>query len=137
MKWTGGCLCGAIRYEVKVKPTYVGHCHCKQCRRFTGSAFMTGAVFPADSVEWTTQKPTLYPSSPGVDRGFCPTCGSSLSFHRPTKGRVALHIGSLDRPEDLDMREPREFEASHTFFPEKIPWVHVEDDLPRFDRFPT
>jgi hypothetical protein len=135
MKWTGGCLCGAIRYEVRAKPTYVGHCHCDRCRRFSGAAFVTGATFPADAVEWTTQKPTLYPSSPGVDRGFCPTCGSSLTFQRP--GRIFLLIGSLDRPEDIDMREPREFEASHTFFPERIPWVHVEDDLPRFDRFPT
>jgi adenylate cyclase len=135
MKWTGGCLCGAVRYEVRGKPTFVGHCHCDRCRRFLGAAFATGATFPADAVAWTKEKPTLYPSSPGVDRGFCPTCGSSLTFQRP--GRVFLLIGSLDRPEDIDMREPREFEASHTFFSEKIPWVHVEDDLPRFDRFPT
>jgi len=135
MKWTGGCLCGAIRYEASGMPSYVGHRHCDRCRRVSGAAFLSGVTFRADSVEWTTQPPTLYPSSPGVDRGFCPNCGSSLTFQRP--GRMFLLIGSLDRPEDIDMSAPREFEASHVFFPEKIPWVQIEDDLPRFDRFPT
>lgn len=135
MKWTGGCFGGAIRYEATGKPAYVGHCHCNRCRRVSGAACVTGATFPADSVKWTAKKPTLYPSSPGVDRGFCPTCGSYLTFQRP--GRIFLLIGSLDEPEQIDMREPREFEASHCFLSEKLSWIHIEDELPRYDRFPT
>lgn len=133
MAWTGGCLCGAIRYEVREDPIYIGHCHCNRCRRSSGAAFLTAALFPEGSIEWTTQTPKLYSSSAHVDRGFCPKCGSSLTFQSP--GRLLLLIGSLDRPEDIDMSEPRRFEANHVFFSEKLPWIHIKDDLPRFDRF--
>ena len=133
--WTGGCLCGAIRYEVRGDPIYIGHCHCSRCRKSSGAAFLTAALFPKDSIQWTTQVPKLYPSSAGVDRGFCPDCGSSLTFQSP--GRLLLLIGSLDRPEEIDMSDPRRFEANHVFFSEKLPWFHIEDNLPRFDRFAT
>ena len=134
MEWTGGCLCGAVRYEVSGDPSYVGHCHCDRCRRFSGAAFITGAMFPSDCVAWIKDKPTLYLSSPGVDRGFCSNCGSSLTFQRP--GRIFLLIGSLDRPQDIDMRAPRMFESNHVFVAEQIPWVHIEDGLPRYEQFP-
>jgi hypothetical protein len=91
-------------------------------------------MFPSNSFAWTKGKPTLYPSSPGVYRGFCANCGSSLTFQRP--GRIFLLIGSLDRPQDIDMRAPRKFESNHVFVAEQIPWVRFEDDLPCYEKFP-
>ncbi len=135
MTHSGGCLCGAIRFEAVGEPTVVLHCHCDRCRRFSGAAFLTGILFSSGSVSWATEKPALYPSSPDVDRGFCPRCGSSLTFQRP--GRIYVLVGSLDDPDSIDMSEARTCEANHVFAAEKISWIHVDDDLPQFDRYPT
>jgi hypothetical protein len=48
MEWTGGCLCGDIRFKAGKDPVWVGHCHCTLCRKQTGTAFTTGAIFAED-----------------------------------------------------------------------------------------
>ncbi len=78
MEWTGGCLCGAVRYRTEAEPLWIAHCHCAMCRKATGAAFGTYAGFPAGSVEWTEGEPTLYRSSSEVERGFCSKCGGTL-----------------------------------------------------------
>ncbi len=75
------------------------------------------------------EEPTVYESSPGVERGFCPTCGSTLSFARPGRGEVNLMVGSLDDPNVI---EP----VVHIFAEQRLTWLQMDDGLPAHHRFP-
>ena len=67
-KTTGGCLCGAIRYEADEPPNQVYACHCRMCQRHTGSAFWAGAKFPPDTFRFTKGEPKVYRSSKILER---------------------------------------------------------------------
>ncbi|MER8390220.1 GFA family protein [Mesorhizobium sp. M1380] len=86
---TGGCLCGAASIRLKGQPTRVGICHCHDCRRTSGSAFVCFAVWPRSSYEDTGNLHTF------AGRSFCPTCGSRLVSLREDEAEVM--IGSLDQ----------------------------------------
>ncbi len=119
----GGCLCGAVRYQARGEPVGVAHCHCQSCRRATGGAVATWAGFPMDRVEVIAGEIARYASSPGVERGFCGTCGSPLSYQGAAFGTdIYLTIGSFDEPGALPP-------TSHTFTEERIPWLHVDENL--------
>jgi len=87
----GGCVCGAIRYEIAREPLRVYACHCTDCQRFTGSAFAIGVVVPADAFHVTGPETRLVPN--GVTEGgrrkrvaVCPECGTRL-FGEPRPDR--------------------------------------------------
>ncbi|MCF6370281.1 GFA family protein [Rhizobium halophilum] len=91
---SGGCLCGNVKYSVKGPPLRVGLCHCAVCRKESGSAFVTFAVWPAHSFE-TAGEIAIFGG-----RGFCRSCGSRL--FNPQDGEVEVRLGSLDMaPTDL------------------------------------
>jgi hypothetical protein len=126
MEWTGGCLCGAVRYRAGTDPIRVVNCHCGICRRISGAAFMTFVHFPADEFAWTGAQPTRYRSSADAERGFCSVCGSTLSMHETVlTDRVQVSLGSLDRP---DLVRPDD----HVWTSSQLPWLEVVDNLPRF-----
>jgi hypothetical protein len=90
----GGCRCGAVRYEVHGEPTMVGLCHCTDCRKETGSAFLAYADWPLEKFKVSGDFNTY------EGRSFCPLCGSRL-FHLGNE-RAEVCIGSLDAaPTDL------------------------------------
>ena len=72
---TGGCMCGAVRYEAVGEALDIGYCHCHSCRRHTGAPVVTFVVFEADNVHFTGRERRIYESSPGVARAFCGQCG--------------------------------------------------------------
>ena len=83
MSATGGCLCGAVKYEISDAPSTMGVCHCKNCQRQAGSAFSTLAVVPKDQFKFVHGEPKLYldgdtKSGNQVERYFCGTCGCLL-----------------------------------------------------------
>jgi len=84
----GGCLCGAIQYEVNGPLFDVSNCHCSMCRRFHGAAFSTYAKFNAKDFRWLRGEADLrvYESSPGKGWAFCRKCGSSLGL--PSEGKL-------------------------------------------------
>lgn len=126
MEWTGGCLCGRVRYLASTDPIRAVNCHCGTCRRTSGAAFMTFVHFPAGAFAWTGAEPTRYRSSADAERGFCAACGSTLSMHEAVLAdRVQVSLGSLDRP---DLVRPDD----HVWTSSQLPWLEVVDDLPRF-----
>ena len=125
----GGCLCGAVRWRANGAPLRVAHCHCEMCRRTSGAAFVTGAVFPADAISWEAGKPRLFQSSSDARRGFCTRCGSWLSWHFRDE-RIMMTVGTFDRPESV---QPE----MHTMAEAQLSWLKLDDGLPRHARWPT
>ncbi len=125
---SGGCLCGAIRYEVKGEPDDACVCHCTNCQRWSGSAFIAGAGFRNDTVVWNTD-PAFFALSDKCERSFCPKCGSSLAFHY-SGGQVWVTLGTLDDPEQLKPQY-------HQFTERELSWACMSDDLPRHEQAPA
>ena len=126
MEWTGGCLCGAVRYRAAGAPERVAHCHCGMCRRVSGAPFITAAAFAQTTFAWTKGEPAVYRSSAEAERGFCARCGSTLSFRFfASHDWIYVFVGSLDRPQDV-------VPADHIFTATQLPWIHLDDSLPRF-----
>lgn len=101
--FTGGCLCGAVRYRSEKAPMIVAHCHCEDCRRSSGTGHCTHVVVPADAFS-VTGEVKLYsrPADSGniVNRGFCPNCGSAVySTNDGMPDLTFPRASSLDDPE--------------------------------------
>ncbi|MEM7508005.1 MAG: GFA family protein [Pseudomonadota bacterium] len=116
----GGCMCGAVRYAASGQPLHTGYCHCRSCRHHSGAAVAGMLVFERRNVRITGAL-RLYPSSPGVQRGFCGACGTSLSWQH--ESLISLHIGTLDDP---DAHPP----TLHWRWEERSPWIGHADTLP-------
>ena len=117
----GGCLCGAIRFAVDGAPKWTSYCHCASCRRHTGAPVSAYAGFERSNVRITKGHLTRFSSSPGVHRGFCASCGSTLTYEGerwPTE--IHFHVGAFDRPQDFPP-------TGHAFKEERLPWLHVDD----------
>lgn len=124
---TGGCLCGDVRYEVTAPLERASHCHCGMCRKQHGAAFGTYASARRDAFRWTTGEERIarFASSPGIERGFCPRCGSTLFWDEIADDRrFGLALGTVDG-------DPGVRPALHIFVGAKAPWYEIADDLPR------
>lgn len=117
----GGCLCGAVRFSGRLSDPGVVACHCGQCRRWSGhvwaSFHLDAPVIEGEALRW-------YRSSPGAERGFCATCGTSL-FWRPM-GRETLSVspGAIDDPAGLKLCE-------HIHVADKGDYYQIADDVPQ------
>lgn len=125
MPITGGCMCGAIRYEATVEPQEAGYCHCRMCQKVMGNLFNSYVTFPSEAFRVTQGEPKLYKSSTWIERVFCGNCGTQV-FDRYLSGNdlVNANIGSLDHPEDWPP-------TIHYGVESQIPWLTIQDDLPR------
>ncbi len=121
---TGGCLCGAVRYEASEAPKDSGYCHCSMCQRWTGAPASAFVVFSFAALRITRGKPKFYQSSLKVDRGFCSDCGSALFVRYPETDEFCVSIGSLD---DAASAPPQR----HSGIESQLPWFVLADDLPR------
>jgi hypothetical protein len=99
MAWTGGCQCGAVRYQLLTPPEHASICHCRMCQRACGQPFMAFARVRDENLRWTRGRPATFASSNIVERGFCGACGTPLTYRRLAGGTVSVTIGSLDDPE--------------------------------------
>ena len=123
MEWTGGCLCGAVRYRASEAPKYASYCHCGMCRKASGAPFTGFVEFPEAAVEWTKGQAKQYISSNGVVRRFCGACGSSFTFE--ADGVLFVSLGSLDAPERVVF-------DCHAYTEFRLPGMEISDGLPQF-----
>jgi hypothetical protein len=127
-EWTGGCLCRAVRYRATKAPVRAVICHCEMCRKVSEAPLLAFVHFPLYAFEWTEGEPSYYRSSAEAERGFCSTCGSTVSMKESVLGdRVQVSLGSLDRPGDVTPDD-------HVWTRSQLPWLHIDDDLPRYPR---
>jgi hypothetical protein len=130
-KMTGGCMCGAVRYETTGESFGINHCHCQSCRKHNGAVVVTLAGFKADQITFSGDKRKIYGSSPGVGRAFCGKCGTPLTWEGDSDdlGSIfEMHISTFDNPDVL-------VPTAHAFDPERIPWFDIADNLPRYQGF--
>ena len=121
---TGGCLCGAVRYSVQGPLRPATACHCVQCRRTTGSFWMSTACADGD-LEMTRQDGLAwYQSSDFAKRGFCKICGSSLFWKAAALDRIAITPGTLDGDSGVHI-------AKHIFCADKGDYYEIADGLPQ------
>ena len=101
-KLSGGCACGAIRYECSVEPVLMFNCHCRDCQRASGSAYAAIVVVPKAAVQ-VRGDPRYHKIIGGagkaIERGFCSTCGSHVTDKLERLPDIlALQAASLDNP---------------------------------------
>ena len=124
---SGQCRCGSVRYRVHGDVLNAGHCHCESCRRTTSSPVTTYFTAHRSAVTLTGDSLRHYASSPGVERSFCGTCGSPMSYTGKTRpDEIDLFVATLDAGQSVEIKE-------HWYWGERVPWLHVEDDLPKED----
>src|SRR3712207_4521999 len=102
IRGTGGCLCGAVRYEVRGSLRPVVDCHCTQCRRTSGHFAAFTATRSENLVLTESEGLRWYRSSETARRAFCEICGSSLLWERAPGERVSIAAGTLDAPTGLE-----------------------------------
>ena len=121
---SGGCLCGAVRYQARGDLDNVVHCHCSMCRRASGAPVVTWVVLPRDGFAFTGAEPATYASSAHAVRRFCGRCGCAITFEddrRPQQ--VDVTVGSLDDPEAAIPKR-------HIWTESRLNWLHLDEHLP-------
>lgn len=132
-RYTGGCLCGSLRYEVEGKPLFTGYCFCADCRKASGSGFIPFMGFASSAVRFSGEARQFRSKSyKGTDsvRNFCPVCGGLVFGGEVGKDDShTIYAGSLD--------DPTSFHPEIAIFTRDRPaWVALPPDLPVFDTMP-
>ena len=126
---SGGCACGAIRYETDADPVLMLNCHCSDCQKASGSAYAAIVAVPKPAVRLTGE-PRYYKivgtSGKAIERGFCPNCGSQVTVKLERFPDVlGLQAGSLD--------DPSRYKPTMDVFTESAqPWDHMHPDTQKF-----
>ena len=124
----GRCFCGDIRFEVRGPESFACLCYCESCQRAAGAPVVAWATYPRDTFKATQGEMHWHRSSPGVTRGICCNCGSSISYENDKRpGEIDITVNSLDDPSSPTMR-------AHIWTEDKQPWFKIGDDLPVYER---
>ncbi|HVG50820.1 MAG TPA: GFA family protein [Xanthobacteraceae bacterium] len=131
MTVTGGCHCGAIRYEVTGKPLTHAFCHCTDCRRHAGAPMVSWSMYPQAALAVTKGTPKIYESSKDARRHFCAECGTGLFYYNEQMmpGIVDIQSSTYDNPDAVPVE-------AHVQVAERIGWMKTAHTLPEFERFP-
>lgn len=122
---TGGCQCGAIRYEFYAPLEGMHVCHCRMCQRATGGLFAALAGGKPENFAWTRGNPRFFASSNLARRAYCADCGTPLSFKYETPtARMYVTIGSLDDPEQARIEKQFGIES-------RLSWVKFCEEVPQ------
>jgi len=131
----GGCYCGGVRYRIAGRPVWSGHCHCRSCQMALGGAFATWAKVAAPDFLVTKGEVKICEKAPGIRRGFCGDCGTSLTYAaehevdgQDWKADAWFSAATLDDP---SIATPK----THVYISDRQPWVKLADGLPTFEEF--
>ena len=131
MTITGGCHCGAIRYQVEGNAKTHALCHCVDCRRHSGAPMVGWTMYRQSEVKVTKGTPKIYKSSPDGRRHFCPDCGTGLFYINDVMlpGIIDIQSATYDDPNAIPAR-------AHIQVADRIGWMKHAHELPEFERFP-
>ncbi|HEB58449.1 MAG TPA: GFA family protein [Gammaproteobacteria bacterium] len=129
--YQGGCLCGAVRFEIRGPIEDIVMCHCSQCRKVQGTAYATNGNVAANNFVFLSGEDNLttYAVSDDQNKYFCRTCGSPIMSRRASHpNQVRIRLGTIES--DIEERP-----GAHIFVGSKANWDEVADDVPQFDEF--
>jgi hypothetical protein len=126
----GGCSCGSVRYRLASEPLFVHCCHCLNCQRQTGSAFVINVLIEGDRVELLAGEPQAVdvPRDDGSKQRIhrCPECQVAVYSEYGTPAILFVRAGTLDEPSSVAP-------DVHIYTRSKLPWVRVPDDVAAFE----
>ena len=132
-KLSGGCLCGAVEYEVSGQIVRFTHCHCSRCRKASGTGHATNLILKPASVSWLKGESLVrrykVPQAERFATCFCTECGSPLPRIVPGLAMAVVPAGSLDKPPDV---RPQ----AHIFWDSRAEWSCPDGGLPVFAEYP-
>ena len=124
----GGCFCGAVRFEVEGPEKFACFCHCHSCQHAAGAPIVAWATYARETFRVSSGELHTYSSSPGVTRGICAACGTSISYeHAARPGEIDLTLNSLDDPSAPVLK-------AHIWVEDKAPWFEIGDELPVYEK---
>jgi len=136
--FSGGCACGAVRYECNAEPIMMLKCHCRDCQHITGGGFAAAILVPAKAFRLTRGElrhhftPSLAFPGGKHKRGFCANCGSRITgaerFDEPSNV-VGILAGSLDDPSWF---RPQ----CEIFTADAQPWDQIDASIPKYEHYP-
>ena len=129
---TGSCLCRSIRYTIDSDLGPIICCHCKRCRKSSGTAFVTSMPISRSNFRITAGKEIIktFHHEGGVDRAFCSDCGSQLfSTRASTPDIMRIRLGTLDTPIDSKV-------SSHIYTASKAEWYDILDGATQYSERP-
>jgi len=131
--YSGGCACGAVRFEMNQAPFYQGHCQCRKCQHMTGTGHSSMMVFRREAVKVTGTLSTwgfVADSGQTTLRHFCPTCGSPVYSRSAIRDDVlAFNAGNFDQVGNFKPEAVCYGGTGHA-------WDYMDPDLPKFDTMP-
>jgi hypothetical protein len=128
----GGCACGTVRYRLTARPMFVHCCHCLNCQRQTGSAFVINLLVEAEHVQLVSGdvQPTPAPRDDGSVQTIsrCPSCQVAVFSDYGWPELKFVRAGTLDDPSAVAP-------DVHIYTRSKVPWVSLPDGVPSFDKY--
>ena len=127
----GSCLCGQIRYELQGELSDFGYCHCRSCRKASGSAHGANAGVARDNFKLTDTRGFLreFESSTGKFRAFCTNCGSPIyAYLVKSRQSIRIRLGTLDSTFS-------KLAKAHTFVGDKASWEEIGEHIPQFEEW--
>ena len=131
---SGSCLCGGVAYEITGEAGQFWHCHCRRCRKATGTGHATNILLKPDTVTWTAGENLLrsfkVPDARRFATVFCSVCGSLMPRIAPDHSIAVVPAGTLDR-------DPGIRPQGRIFQDSKAEWSCGDVELPCFDTYPA
>jgi hypothetical protein len=129
----GGCACGAVGYRLAAMPMFVHCCHCRDCQRQTGSAFVINALIETERIALVAGEPQPVSVPTGSGRPHrifrCPTCATAVwSEYGGLAALRFVRVGTLDDPAALAP-------DVHIYTRSKLPWVRLPEGVPAFEAY--
>jgi hypothetical protein len=128
----GGCSCGAVRYRLTAEPLFVNCCHCLNCQRQTGSAFVINVLIEAPEVELLAGAPQVseVPRDDGSRQRIyrCPACQIAVFSVYTREEFRFVRAGTLDDPSSVAP-------DAHIYVRSKVPWVQIPAEVPAFEEY--
>ena len=126
-RFSGSCLCGRVRFEIEPPTRFCAHCHCSNCRRAHGAAFVTWVGLPDKQFHVIDGADALrrFTTDTGATRSFCKHCGSTLTYVGP-RWEGEVHVARANIPGEID-RSP----SGHVYVDHRPDWSSIDDSLPQ------
>jgi hypothetical protein len=132
-KFSGSCICGSVRYEIRGEPRVFFHCHCGRCRKSSGTGHASNIILKPDSAEWTAGESLLssfkVPEAERFRTVFCSRCGSPMPRVAPDLSVAVIPAGSLDH-------EPPISPTDHIMWDSRAAWSCGAGTIPHWPEYP-